>query len=237
MKLQIALGYKRSKCYSDLQLEACSYCRICEKFAALTVIPGADPMRKLVKSGATALMLVCMAGNVWAATTEAAGCARPEDMTAIKAAAVQQKLMVAALSCNAIQLYNKFVTSYQKELQNSDQALQNFFRRLNGKTGTADYHAFKTRLANTSSLQSIGDITAYCASTKETFDTALGSAKITLAGFVSDQKTSADDTFSPCQVRAAGAVAATPPPQNAPLPRSKPAEISPVPGRGILAPR
>jgi len=194
-------------------------------------------MRRFVKSGATALMLACMAGNVWAATTEAVGCARPEDMSAIKAAAVQQKLMVAALSCNAIQLYNKFVTSYQKELQNSDQALQNFFRRLNGKTGTADYHAFKTRLANTSSLQSIGDINAYCASTKESFDTALNSAKITLAGFVSSQATSADNAFSPCQIRTAGAAAPTPPPQNAPLPRSKPAEISPAQGKGILAPR
>src|SRR5260370_7429914 len=148
-------------------------------------------MRKLVKSGATALMLTCMAGNGWAATTEAAGCARPEDMTAIKAAAVQQKLMVAALSCNAIQLYNKFVTSYQKELQNSDQALQNFFRRLNGKTGTADYHAFKTRLANTSSLQSIGDINAYCATTKHAFNTPPNSAKTPLAGSVSNQPTSA----------------------------------------------
>jgi hypothetical protein len=194
-------------------------------------------MRKLAKSCATALMMTCMAGNVWAATVDAAGCARPEDMTAVKAAAVQQKLMVAALSCNAIQLYNKFVTSYQKELQNSDRALQNFFRRLNGKTGTEDYHAFKTRLANTSSLQSIGDINAYCASTQETFDTALNSAKITLAGFVSGQTTSADDAFSPCQFRTAEVVAATPPPPNAPLPRSKPSNMSPAPGRFILAPR
>ena len=44
--------------------------------------------------------------------------------------------MVAALSCNAIQVYNDFVHAYQKELQASDRALQNFFRRLNGATGT-----------------------------------------------------------------------------------------------------
>jgi len=189
-------------------------------------------MHKFAKSGVTALMLTCMAGNVWAATTDAAGCARPEDMTAIKAAAVQQRLMVAALSCNAIQLYNKFVTSYQKELQNSDQALQNFFRRLKGKTGTEEYHAFKTRLANASSMQSIGDITGYCASAKETFDTALNPAKTNLAVFVSAQTTSADNTFSPCQVRtAAGPAVTTPPPQKAPLPRGKPA------AEGVGAPR
>jgi hypothetical protein len=194
-------------------------------------------MRKFAKYGVTALMLSCMAGNVWAATTEAAGCARPDDMTAIKAAAVQQKLMVAALSCNAIQLYNKFVTAYQRELQNSDRALQNFFRRLNGKTGTEDYHAFKTRLANTSSLQSIGDINAYCASTKETFDTALNSTKITLAGFVSGQTTSADSTFAPCQTLTVAAAVKNPPPSAAPLPRSKPADISPAQGSGLTVPR
>ena len=194
-------------------------------------------MRKLAKSGVAALMLTCMAGNVWAATTNAAGCARPEDMTAIKATAVQQKLMVAALSCNAIQLYNNFVTAYQKELQSSDRALQNFFRRMNGKTGTEDYHAFKTRLANASSLQSIGDITAYCAGTKEVFETALNSAKTSLAGFISGQTTSADNTFSPCQIRTAGAAVTTPPPQNVPLPRGKPADTSPAQGAGLAAPR
>jgi hypothetical protein len=88
MKLQIALGYNGLQWYSHFQLEACSYCRICEKFAAFWRPPQGDPMRKFAKSCATALMLTCMAGNVWAATTEAAGCARPEDMTAIKAAAV-----------------------------------------------------------------------------------------------------------------------------------------------------
>ena len=183
-------------------------------------------MRKLVKTGVTALMLTCMAGNVWAATASAAGCARPEDLTAVKAAAVQQKLMVAALSCNAVQLYNNFVTSYQKELQASDRALQNFFRRLNGRNGTEEYHAFKTRLANASSIQSISNITAYCASANEAFTAALNSAKSSLAVFVSGQTTAADDTFAPCQFRtAAEDVEAAPPPQNVPTPHFKPGTI------------
>jgi len=185
-------------------------------------------MRQSVKSGAAALILVCMSGNVWAATASAAGCARPEDMNAVRAAAVQQRLMVAALSCDAAQLYNNFVTAYQKELQNSDRALQNFFRRLNGNGGTAQYHAFKTRLANNSSMQSIGDITAYCASAKEIFAVALNSAKSTLAVFLSDQKTSADDAFSPCQVRTA-AIAVAAPPESVPRPLNKPAAALPPP--------
>ncbi len=131
-------------------------------------------MRKFAKTGAVALMITSMAGNAMAAAQ--AGCARPEDMNAVKAAAIQQRLMVAALSCDAAKLYNNFVTTYQKDLQASDRALQNFFRRKNGRTGTEDYHAFKTRLANASSMQSIGDITGYCASAKQLFEQALGSA-------------------------------------------------------------
>src|SRR5215831_8255743 len=184
-------------------------------------------MRKIVKTGAAVLMLTCMAENALAAT--AAGCAQPEDMAAVKTAAIQQRLMVAALSCHAVDLYNKFVTSYQKDLQASDQNLQNFFRRLNGKTGTADYHAFKTKLANASSMASIGDITGYCASAQATFDMALAESKPNLKVFVSTQTTSVDDAFAPCQFRTAGAVKPTPS-----VPKAKPAtSVIPAQGQGL----
>ena len=156
-------------------------------------------MRKLLKSSTTALMLVCMTGNVWAATANSGGCANPEDMFAVRAAAVQQRLMVAALSCQAVERYNKFVTTYQKDLQASDRALQNFFQRLNDKTGTADYHSFKTRLANTSSIQSFRD-PDFCAGAQTAFDTALNNKKRSLSVFISGQTTAVDDAYSPCQV-------------------------------------
>ena len=190
-------------------------------------------MRKFVKTGAAALMLSCMAGNVMAATQ--VGCARPEDMSAVKAAAIQQRLMVAALSCDAAQLYNQFVSAYQKDLQASDRALQNFFRRLNGRSGTEDYHAFKTRLANASSMQSIGDITGYCASAKQLFDDALNSARSTLTAFVENQQTSVDASFSPCQVVLTAGDAA--PPSAVPVPRGKPVDvILPAQGGGLTTP-
>jgi len=191
-------------------------------------------MRKLMKTSAAALMLTCMAGNVWAATE--AGCARPEDMSAVKVAAIQQRLMVAALSCNAAPLYNNFVTTYQKDLQASDRNLESFFRRLHGKTGTEDYHAFKTHLANASSMESIRDITAYCTSAKQMFDNALSTDKAALVVFVASQRTMADDAFSPCQFQTAGAVHAVPP-ANVPVPRSKPADrVLPAQGRGLTPP-
>ena len=155
-------------------------------------------MRKLLKSSTTALMLICMTGDAWAATANSAGCANPEDMFAVRAAAVQQRLMVAAFTCHAADRYNDFVTSYQKDLQASDRALQNFFLRLNAKTGIADYHSFKTRLANTSSIQSFRD-TNYCAAAQTTFEAALNK-KRSLSVFISGQTTAVDDAFSPCQV-------------------------------------
>ena len=185
-------------------------------------------MRKIVKTGAAALMLTCMAGNVWAQAASAAGCVRPEDMTALKAAAVQQKLMVAALSCNAVKLYNDFVKAYQKELQASDRALQNFFRRLSGASGTERYHAYKTRLANSSSMQSIGNMPAYCADAQAAFDASIGGPKTSLAAFISGQSTSVDKEYTPCEVRTAGAAL---PPEDVPLPKFKPGDDV-VPAQG-----
>ncbi len=191
-------------------------------------------MRKMLTIGAVAFILLGTGNDVLAA-----GCAAPADIIAVKTAAVQQKLMVAALSCNAAQLYNSFVTVYQKELQASDRALQNFFRRLNGRTGSADYHAFKTHLANASSMQSIADIRTYCDNAKAAFDAALAAAKPNLAAFIAGQSTSADTAFAPCRGRAevktaqAGAaaepaaevVAANAPPGDVPVPVWRPGDM------------
>jgi hypothetical protein len=192
-------------------------------------------MQKMVKTGAAALMLTGMAANVFAASASAAGCARPEDMTALKAAAVQQKLMVAALTCDAVKLYNDFVRSYQKDLQASDKALQNFFRRVNGVSGTDDYHAYKTRLANSSSMQSIGNLTAYCADAKTIFDASVGTTeKTNLSVFVSGQTTSVDNAYTLCPVLTAGAAGR--PPEKVPLPKLKPGDtVTPAVGGGLSA--
>lgn len=192
-------------------------------------------MQKLAKTSAAALMLTCMAGNVTAATM--AGCVRPDEMLAVKAAAIQQRLMVAALSCNATHRYNSFVLAYQRELQASDRALQNFFVRVMGKTGTEEYHAFKTRLANGSSMASIGDITGYCASATQLFDDALDSAKPTLAAFVADRETAADTAFEPCQVLTAGDGHANRPAALR-VPHNKPVDaVLPAQGHGLAAPQ
>jgi len=182
-------------------------------------------MRKIVKTCAAVLMITCMGGNVWAAAATASGCARPADLNALRTAAMQQRLMVAALSCGEAQSYNSFVRSYQPELQASDKNLQNYFRRVNGKTGTADYHAYKTRLANSSSMAVINDMTGYCASAKASFEQAL-STKPALAVFISAQ--TIDQRFVPCPLQTASTSEETKAPA---APRTRPAQRS-VPAQG-----
>src|SRR4051794_5332937 len=98
---------------------------------------------KGIRTGVFGLALSSIVVNATAAEI----CASAQDLTAMQVAAVQQKLMVAALSCNEGALYNDFVTAYQRDLIASDQALQAFFLRLNAETGASDYDAFKTKLA------------------------------------------------------------------------------------------
>src|SRR5690348_18232484 len=87
------------------------------------------------------------------ARARAVRCAMPEEVSAIRVAAVQQELMVAALTCHEVSRYNAFQTGYGPELRNSDAALLRMFRRLyGGRGGEARYHAFKTKLANDSEM-------------------------------------------------------------------------------------
>src|SRR4051794_16286130 len=142
-------------------------------------------MHKIFRFSGMVLMLTSIGGEALAAASSSR-CAGSDDVFALRAAAVQQRLMVAAFSCQAVDRYNRFVIAYRKDLQASDLALQRFFRRLNGQTGTADSHSFKTRLANTSSVQSIGDVQGYCANAEATFADALPARSTSLRTFLAD---------------------------------------------------
>ena len=86
-----------------------------------------------------------------------------DEVTAIQAAAIQQQLMVAALTCNQIEHFNAFQTSYLQGTAPSDATLEQMFQQaLWRASGEAEYHAFKTRLANDSSMRSIHDNQDYC---------------------------------------------------------------------------
>jgi hypothetical protein len=152
------------------------------------------------ESGAVALAVIVAAGSA----TGAPKCAMRDEVTAIQAAAIQQQLMVAALTCNEIEHFNAFQTTYGSELRKSDASLERMFRRLyGGGQGESEYHAFKTRLANNSSIRSIHDNAAYCRDAGVVFDAALTSDKPTLASFVSGIEVTEQGPVDSCELSVA----------------------------------
>ena len=151
----------------------------------------------------TAAGVACLAALfVGAGAMAAPRCAKPEEVTAIQAAMVQQQLMVAALTCNEVQHFNAFQTNYGPELRVSDARLEKMFRRLYGAArGEAQYHAFKTRLANHSSMRSIRDNTGYCRDARAVFDAALVGSKPALESFVAGVQVVEDYPVNSCKLR------------------------------------
>jgi len=142
-----------------------------------------------VVAGVFALQL--LPGGAWAA-----GCANRADASALKVAALQQELMVAALSCHEIARYNDFVISHQPELIASDANLKAFFVRTGGgRRGEAGYHSYKTELANSASLSSLRD-DAFCDRAAAEFDAA--SDRGSLSSFVGARAWSAADVYPVC---------------------------------------
>jgi len=151
--------------------------------------------------GAGSFMLVAMVAG--AATAAPLKCAKPDEVTAIQASVIQQQLMVAALTCNQITSFNAFQTGFGTELRGSDGVMEKMFKRIYGTgDGEAAYHAFKTRMANDSSIRSIHDNANYCKEAETVFAAALSPAKPTLAAFVSAIKVSEQSPVDTCDLAA-----------------------------------
>ena len=134
----------------------------------------------------------------------ASKCARPDEVTAIQTAAIQQELMVAALTCNEIAHFNEFQTGYNKELRVSDSKLQKMFQRLYGfRQGEGEYHAFKTRLANDSSIRSIHNNPDFCREAGQVFAAALTANKPSLSAFVSGVQVTEQSPVDSCEISVA----------------------------------
>lgn len=121
-------------------------------------------MRKTIRIAAATTALLGMTAQAFA------GCGNRDERMAMRVAALQQELMVAALTCSAIPRYNAFVTSYRDELRADDNVLKAHFEHARAG-GVADYHAFKTRLANEDSIRSIHDAN-YCYEADSAFQNA-----------------------------------------------------------------
>ncbi len=187
-------------------------------------------MPRLMKTAAAIAALIGSSGSLMAAPV----CATQDDMAAFRTAAVQQQLMVAALTCKDTDDYNRFVIAYRPELQKSDAALKAFFIR---QGNVAEYDTFKTKLANLSSLSTIANGAAYCRNANAAFDMALHSHQ-SLASFVADQRLMiALPQRAQCDVRPTMAMA-EPGPDAAPpvrIAKAQSAAIAGVPAHDLPA--
>src|SRR6185437_7516486 len=109
---------------------------------------------------------------------DALDCASRSDLAVLKTAAVQQQLMVAALSCHDVYEYNRFVLGHQSELINSDDALKAYFQKADKQHGTATYNKYKTELSNAASLRSSQDPDMFCDAAAREFDSVLRPASL-----------------------------------------------------------
>ena len=115
----------------------------------------------------------------------AESCVSRGDAAALKTAAVQQQLMVAAFMCRDASAYNGFVRTYQTDLQESDATLKAYFVRRLGRRGEAAYDSYKTKAANLAGLSQARNSEAFCGATDRLFAQALNS-RMSLSSFVED---------------------------------------------------
>jgi hypothetical protein len=142
--------------------------------------------------------------TIFATGAAAEMCARAPDLIALQVAALQQRLMVAALTCDEADLYNKFVVAYRSELISSDDALKSFFERLS-RNGDSQYHSFKTKMANLYSARSIGNSAQFCAAVRASVFPALSDRKKDLAAFAMSQPSIVSEPYTQCGSSVAGA--------------------------------
>jgi len=134
---------------------------------------------------------LCGATSAWGAS-----CVDYDDLLALRTAAIQQQLMVAALTCHEIPRYNRFVVSHQSELIESDGRLKDYFVRRSAWHREAKYHLYKTELANAASLRSALRAGLFCAQSADAFDRA--EAASSLAAFVTTQPIAVGGRFRAC---------------------------------------
>ncbi len=112
--------------------------------------------------------------------------------------------MVAALTCNEIEHFNAFQTGFAPELRAWDARLMKMFQRLFGyRQGQGEYHAFKTRLANNSSMRSIRNNPDFCHEAGQVFAAALVAERPALQAFVAGIPVIDQGPVGSCDVRVA----------------------------------
>lgn len=89
---------------------------------------------------------------------------------AIHICSIQNKLMIAGLSCeNAKEKYNKFARKYKPLITNNDRVLKDYFRCRSGKKAIHHMDKIITRIANIASGMNSENHTAFCEDAEKIF--------------------------------------------------------------------
>lgn len=108
-------------------------------------------------------------------------CVSGADESAMQLRTVQTELMVAALSCNAADRYNAFVTGNRPVLMEAYTQLKRYFRKRGGEKAL---NAFITGLANDTSTRSVKHIAKFCQDTGYLYDALAAPTRGDLKAFV-----------------------------------------------------
>jgi hypothetical protein len=135
-------------------------------------------MRRIILCG------VALAGLAGASAAAANTCLKPADDAAFGVAALKSELMVVALSCEAQDRYNAFVSRYRNELQSNERSMQAYFVRAYGRNGEEEHDNYITSLANAQSIDQIHQGPGFCKQATALFDEVLGLPNgVDIAGF------------------------------------------------------
>jgi hypothetical protein len=169
------------------------------------------------------------------AARPAANCAQPSEISAIQATAVQQQLMVSALSCDPagtpdgakqfVIKFNQFQTAFGPELRKSDAAMLRMFKRLYGvRKGDDEYNAFKTRAASNSEMRRIKAFSDFCKAADLVFAAALAPVKPSLTDFVAGVQVQERSPVNSCEISVAFTLSGTQAAINI-VPKPKPVDL------------
>ena len=124
---------------------------------------------KMACSAARLALVALMAATVPqpAFAKDAANCVSPDEAEAFRLRDLQSRLMVAALSCNQLTAYNRFMEHFQPTLVSAGRQLVSYFERTGGGEPALNRHL--TALANAAGLSRAEAPEQYCGDTWATF--------------------------------------------------------------------
>ncbi len=122
------------------------------------------PLLSLIVAG------VVLTGNV----AYAVQCAKPVERAAFDVEGLKSELMVTAISCQAQDRYNAFVTRYRSGLIAQERAIDTYFHRAYGRSAQKQHDDYITLLANSQSDEGIKLGTLFCMKSVGLFDEVMG---------------------------------------------------------------